>query len=240
MTLAIDQRLVREIIAPTSSGMTQPYLCRLSDDQLYAVKGKRAQAHGLLAEVYAAVLGQALGLPIPDYVLADIPRALIDHATDPDIAGLGTGTAFASRWQEQMTPLTRSAFRKVDQHQLSRIYLFDHWIANGDRSLTDHGGNPNLFIRSPDDSLIVIDHNLAFSPYDPGQLRLHACRDAWLAVGAAQRPSLEQDMPLAKRAIDDLPTLLPYAWLDEEPDFHERVLATLSRAQQPEFWEELG
>lgn len=75
MTLAIDQRLVREIIAPTSSGMTQPYLCRLSDDQLYAVKGKRAQAHGLLAEVYAAVLGQALGLPIPDYAGRHTPCA---------------------------------------------------------------------------------------------------------------------------------------------------------------------
>lgn len=148
--------------------------------------------------------------------------------------------AFASRWQEQITPLTRSALHRVDQDVLGLIYMFDHWIANGDRSLTDHGGNPNLFIRPADDALIVIDHNLAFSAYHPDELRQHACREAWMR--SAHRRIVENTiaLALARRAIDPLPDLLPYAWYDEEPDFHDQALAILDRSQQPEFWEQLG
>ncbi|MEI8635068.1 hypothetical protein P4S72_29545 [Vibrio sp. PP-XX7] len=42
------------------------------------------------------------------------------------------------------------------------LFLFDYWIKNGDRNLTQNGGNPNLFIRSDLQSFIVLDHNLAF------------------------------------------------------------------------------
>lgn len=39
---------------------------------------------------------------------------------------------------------------------------FDLWVRNGDRSLGETGGNPNLFWDVESDGLIVIDHNQAF------------------------------------------------------------------------------
>lgn len=56
------------------------------------------------------------------------------------------------------------------------VLLFDWWIHNGDRNLTDIGGNPNLLWRPADaGTLVMIDHNLAFDPdFNPTEfLRAH-------------------------------------------------------------------
>jgi hypothetical protein len=42
------------------------------------------------------------------------------------------------------------------------LLVFDWWVENADRSLSPHGGNPNLLWRASENKLLVIDHNLAF------------------------------------------------------------------------------
>lgn len=41
-------------------------------------------------------------------------------------------------------------------------WIFDWWVRNGDRCLTEQGGNPNLFWEPGHAELVVIDHNQAF------------------------------------------------------------------------------
>lgn len=43
-----------------------------------------------------------------------------------------------------------------------RVLLFDWWVRNGDRTLFDFGGNPNLFWANTTLGLIVLDFNLSF------------------------------------------------------------------------------
>jgi hypothetical protein len=40
--------------------------------------------------------------------------------------------------------------------------IFDLWVENADRTLTEKGGNPNLLWKSDESGLYVIDHNLIF------------------------------------------------------------------------------
>lgn len=42
------------------------------------------------------------------------------------------------------------------------IAVFDWWVFNGDRTFSENGGNPNILWSTPNTTLHVIDHNLAF------------------------------------------------------------------------------
>lgn len=164
MTVRLDILDIVEIVQPIASGMTQPILCHLDDGQLYAVKGRQALRQGLIAEVVAGFLGRELGLPIPPFAVGRMPTSLIRHHGDPDVAhAIGDGPVFASAWQEPIQPVTPVILAQQNASLSCWLYVFDYWIANGDRTLTEHGGNPNLFVRLEDGALIVIDHNLAFA-----------------------------------------------------------------------------
>lgn len=245
MALPLDTLDIAEIVRPIDSGMTRPFLCRLADGHLYAVKGRAALNRGLVAEVVAGRLGRMFGLPIPPFAIGHMPRALLHHHGDADAArAIGEGLAFASAWQDSLQPVTPLTLTRQDQTLLARLYVFDHWIANGDRTLTEHGGNPNLFVRLPDGVPVVIDHNLAFAAdYDPAtELPLHAGRAAWrdapdgAALAAAMRPVMNEARALLPRIIDTLPE----AWLDDDVDIVRSIAARLDRCALPAFWTELA
>ncbi|WP_448662244.1 HipA family kinase [Sphingomonas sp. CJ20] len=233
-----------EIIRPIKSGQTQPYQCRLEDDQIYAVKGRGALPEGLLSEVCAASLGQAMGLPIPDFVIAEIPAVLIETATDPEVSRyLGIGTGFASHWRNACEPLTPTIRDRQSPEFLATLYAFDHWIANGDRSLGDEDGNPNLLYDLTDKKLVAFDHNLAFSTtYNAAELAVHAGRRSWQAIGRSSGfiPRLLQKMQIARLAFNALVNELPHEWVEDRPGFTLAAAAMLDRCDTPEFWAELG
>lgn len=239
-----DRLQVVEIIRPIKSGMTQPYQCRLEDEQIYAVKGRSVLPEGLLSEACAAILGKAIGLPVPDFVIAEIPPALVNFSNDPDLPRfLGTGTGFASHWQNSCEPLTPTIRDRQSPEFLAKLYAFDHWIANGDRSLGDEDGNPNLLYNLTEKKLVVFDHNLAFSAsYSATELAVHAGRRSWQAVGRSDSfiPRLAEKMKTARLALDALVGDLPYEWVEDRPGFTVAVAAMLDRCDTPEFWAELG
>lgn len=239
-----DRIRVVEIIRPTKSGHTQPYQCKLEDEQNYAVKGRGALTEGLLAEVSAAVLGQAMGLPIPDFVIAEIPKSLIISSGDCELrSSLGEGLGFASLWQNYCAPLTPTIRDDQSRTFLAKLYAFDHWIANGDRSLGDQEGNPNLLYQLADRRLVVFDHNLAFSPrYSAEELAYHAGRRSWSTIGKDGKflSGLYDAMQIARRELDAALRYLPDEWIDERPNFIETMHATLDRVMTKRFWAELG
>ena len=51
---------------------------------------------------------------------------------------------------------------QVDALTRKDVVLFDWWVHNADRTLTEKGGNPNLLWDLQHSKLAVIDHNQAF------------------------------------------------------------------------------
>ncbi len=64
--------------------------------------------------------------------------------------------------QEGSTEITFANRSIVSKTRRRDLVAFDWWIKNGDRQLTEIGGNPNLLWTPESDSMVVIDHNMAF------------------------------------------------------------------------------
>lgn len=172
-----------EIMGRSQQGITQPFICRAEDDQVYFVKGRGAGRRSLICEWIAGQLGRGLGLPIAPFEIVEIPEALLTVAMRNDFNELGIGKAFGSR----KMPVVELSVALIDQvpADIQRdVLAFDWWVRNADRSLGESGGNPNLFWDTGNETLVVIDHNQAF---DQGFSALdfvesHAFRSHWNAL----------------------------------------------------------
>lgn len=153
---------IREIISRSQQGITRPFLCRGDDGQIYYVKGALAGRKALISEWLAGHVGQRLGLPIPDFRQALVPDKLIQDSAREDIGELGEGVGFASTVVANASELSYLYINQIEPETRAKILLFDWWTANGDRTLTEHGGNPNLLWIHQHHRTHVIDHNLAF------------------------------------------------------------------------------
>lgn len=152
---------VTEIVRRLDQGMTRPFLVRAGDDALYVAKGRETTQRGLMAEWICAHLAQALGLAIPQFTLLDVPQELVD-AIGQDGNALGAGLVFGSLNQANVQEFAVTQLKRIDTEERRLLLAFDWWVENSDRSLTPHGGNPNLLWHAAENRLLVIDHNLAF------------------------------------------------------------------------------
>jgi hypothetical protein len=177
-----------EIIGRAHQGVTKPFLCKCDDDYFYYVKGTGSHAghRSLLAEWISAHLAREFGLPIAPFQLVDVPEILIEIVS-PEWASLGSGTAFASEQQTFVQELQWSQIKQVPIELQQDILVFDWWIHNADRSLTDKGGNPNLLWDTQEKKLAVIDHNNAFD------LGFHPTEFCESHVFRAQIPAVFED-----------------------------------------------
>ena len=152
---------VTEIMRRLEQGMTRPFLVRAEDDVLYVAKGRETTQRGLIAEWICAHLAQQLGLPIPAFTLLQVSPELVS-ALGPEVAALGHGAVFGSSQQSGVQEFAVTQLKRVDAQQRRMLLAFDWWVENADRSLSAHGGNPNLLWNAAQSQLLVIDHNLAF------------------------------------------------------------------------------
>jgi hypothetical protein len=150
-----------EVIRKMKQGQTKPFLCRADNGKLYVVKGNTATPDGIIKEWIAGSLGKKLGLPVPDFTFVWVDESLLEFDRDLRFE-LGAGTAFASEYVQSLQEITYSDLLTVDSDLLKKIFVFDYWIKNDDRTLTNLGGNPNLFINQQNRNIVVLDHNLAF------------------------------------------------------------------------------
>lgn len=152
---------VTEIMRRLEQGMTRPFLVRAEDDALYVAKGRETTQRGLLAEWICAHLAQQLGLPVPAFSLLQVSPELVS-ALGPEVGALGHGAVFGSLQQSGVQEFAVTQLTRVDAEHRRMLLAFDWWVENADRSLSPHGGNPNLLWRASESKLLVIDHNLAF------------------------------------------------------------------------------
>lgn len=149
-----------EVIERSTQGKTKPFICRGNDDATYFVKGRDAGKSSLICEWICGCLARHWQLPIPDFEIAYVPPQLIQGPKTLELPDLGHGPVFASK-RRSGTELNWQTAHSVPWKIRQDVLLFDWWIKNGDRTLTEQGGNPNLFWAPDAQDLVVIDHNIA-------------------------------------------------------------------------------
>ena len=212
---------VTRYVTPLREGGSLPALVEAADDGLYVLKF-RAAGHGILAlvaELVAGEIGRALGLPVPELVLASLDVELSRTEPDPEIhalihdsAGLNLALDYLPG-SVNFDPLVHA----VSADLASRIVWFDAFVSNVDR--TPRNTNMLMWHREP----WLIDHGSSmYFHHTPGweedpsrprapfpQIRQHvllprasALQDADAALSAMLTPEV----------VGDILSLVPDAW----------------------------
>ncbi len=235
-----------EVLRRSEQGMTKPFICRGDDGEIYFVKGIGATRRGQICEWIAGKLGLALGIPVAPFTIVEIPEDLLDLDVGLDLTDLGAGPAFGSLRQEVME-LTASTAMEVPEPVQQDVLAFDWWIRNGDRSLTEKGGNPNLFWEPGHRQLVVIDHNQAFdSDFDAKEfLGYHVFSGQQIKVFGDMLRTVEYNQRFLS-ALDDWHDIchsLPEAWKYSDlemtipVDFDlEAAYELLKSCEREDFW----
>lgn len=234
-----------EILGRAEQGKTRPFICRGDDGHSYFVKGRGASLRSLICELVCGQLAQAFGLPVAEFAVAEVPDALILPVVRPDIRELGVGPGFGSRALPHVQEFALSHELVVDAQLGRDLLVFDWWVRNADRTLSSHGGNPNLLWDCEADALVVIDHNQAFDPdFDAGVfMETHVFREFGRRISEdwvereAYALRLEGALASYDQACDNVP---PDWWYvdDGVPADFDRALvrAMLERFRQNDFW----
>lgn len=232
--------VIEEIFGPAAQGTSRPFHCRGTDGNQYCVKGLPRSSQG--AEWIAANVGQAFGLPIPDFKIVDIPSELLEEAP----AGwdtLGSGPAFASCWQERVSWFEVANVADIDIALQQDILVFDWWIKNPDRTPY----NTNLLWTAANKKLIVIDHNIAFDKTLAleGFIADHLFKDQWNQIDLLQRESYKDRFAKGFAALVDACANIPeeWAWQDSAQTVPSNfdlayIQETIARWTSDSFWKE--
>lgn len=178
-----DVVVIEEILGRAKQGKTEPFLCRGEDGNLYYVKGKNAGRRGQVAEWLGSSLALFFGLPVAPCVIVEVAPELI--AISPsEWQELGHGLAFGSLAIRSTMEVNVANIERVPIQTRQDLLVFDWWIRNEDRTLTEHGGNPNLLWNTEHEKIVVIDHNLAFDAHFNARdfLACHIFREEWNSV----------------------------------------------------------
>ncbi|WP_144149395.1 HipA family kinase [Paraburkholderia sp. BCC1884] len=207
---------IEEVLERTTQGVTEPFLCRGTNGVLYYVKGHGAGRKSLVAEWISGCMAQTFGIPIAPFFVAEVDPAIIEYGP-PHYRDLGSGYVFASQRIENVMELARSNIKDIPMQLQSDVIVFDYWVRNQDRILTDMGGNPNLLWNPATKDLLVIDHNQAFDPDFDCDIFFegHAFSHAWDIVfeDLFERQRYEDRMRRALGQFEDACDRMPDSWL---------------------------
>ncbi|MCB4360702.1 HipA family kinase [Quatrionicoccus australiensis] len=238
--------VIEEILRRSEQGVTRPFVCRGDDGVLYYAKGKGAGRRSQICEWVAAQLATAFGLPIAEYALAEVPIELVDAQIFPEINDLGCGIVFASRELSHPQELTVTTRNLVSPEHATDILVFDWWVHNEDRHLTERGGNPNLLWDMQAGGLVVIDHNQAFDPdfNIENFLASHVFADHWNQVFSdhVERDRYRTKLVAALAKLPDIRVNIPDSWwfVDEGVPADvtwDEIVTCLERCHRKDFWD---
>ena len=229
-----------------TQGVTMPFKCFATDNAEYYVKGKSLGVKDSIKEWLGGYLGKAFGLPVPDFCAVTIDRELLVLKGEEAIADLGEGPAFASKSVLGADEFRHELIYQVPPNLQSDLLVFDAWIRNEDRTLTDLGGNPNLLWAS--NKLHVIDHNNAldvtFDPVSFQQLHVFCNRMPEILNDLVVRQGYQEKMQLALDVSwGEAWNAMPHEWLEQNQDENwidaNQLRNQLFRDAQGAIWERL-
>jgi hypothetical protein len=204
-----------EIIDRSSEGATRPFFCKCDDGFSYYVKGNFAGRRTLVSEWIAGRIGRTLGLRLPEIRIIEIPPSFLRYSARDDINELGAMPAFGSRYIDNPRAFNYSDIDKVPQETRSKVLFFDWWIANRDRTLSMHSGNPNLIVSSNDDTLWIIDHNQSFYEESLATFwETHVFADKNFQWSSAFIHEMKNQMQLIYQNIEQFWAEIPDEWIE--------------------------
>ena len=232
---------ITRYVTPLREGSSLPALVEADDGREYVIKFRGA-GHGekaLVAELVVGEIGRALGLPVPEVVLAQLPEEIARSESHDEIrdllgwsVGLNVGLAFVPG---ALAPdMTRTPPEGPDW--AADVVWFDDLTVNPDRTPR----NPNLVVAGG--RTWLIDHGSAMYVHhawtDPDE---HARRPFERIADHVLLPFAgsvaDADMRLAQRldapVLEDVIGSIPDPWLrdarlggpDEERDAYRRYLS---------------
>jgi HipA-like protein len=225
-------------VAPLREGGSLPGLVEADDDGLYVVKfrGAGQGPAALVAEVLAGELARALGLPVPELVLADLDPELPRAEPDVEIQELlvaSAGTNLGVDFLPGALPFTPAATHDIAPATAADVVWLDALVMNVDRTPR----NPNLLVWHG--RTWLIDHGAAFyrqhgdAPLaDSARAPFRHIADHVL-LGVAE-PIAAADARLADtavQAIDGAAALIPDEWLGADPAARRADLTAFLRGR---------
>jgi hypothetical protein len=213
---------VTRYVTPLREGGSLPALVEADDDGLYVLKFRGA-GHGakaLVAEVVAGELARALGLPVPELVLAELDRDLARTEPDPEIHALiydSGGLNLALDFLPGAVTFDPVA-HTVTPDLASRVVWFDALVSNVDR--TARNTNMLMWHRAPwliDHGSALYFHHAPTWPQEPARATagFAPIKDHVLLQAATRLE--EEDAALAAALtparIDAVLALVPDTWL---------------------------
>jgi len=224
-------------VTPLREGGSLPGLVEADDDGLYVLKfrGAGQGAAALAADLLGGELARALGLPVPELVLAEVDvelgRAEPDREIQELITGSG-GTNLGVDFLPGALPFDAAAAEALTPRDAAAVVWLDGLLTNVDRTPR----NPNLLWWHG--RVWLIDHGALLAVHQPADPRraFPLLREHVLLPYAG--PVDEVDEALAQVAAAALPAVLdtvPAAWLGAAPEERRAELRDLfaARLQSP-------
>ena len=228
-------------VTPLREGGSMPGLVEADDDGLYVLKFRGAGQGGraLAAEVIAGEIARALGLPVPELVLAEVDPALGRAEPDPEIQELieaSPGTNLGVDFLPGALPYSPAVGWTPEPELAAGVVWLDALTTNVDRTPQ----NPNLLVWHG--RLWLIDHGAALylqhAGLDPDahatrpfpQIAQHVLLPcAGSILEADDRLAPQVDRALVERAV----ALVPPDWLaGADPETYVEYLSRRAEASR--------
>jgi hypothetical protein len=225
-------------VTPLREGGSLPGLVEADDDGLYVLKfrGAGQGPAALVAEVLAGELARALGLLVPELVLAELDPELSRAEPDVEIqelAAASAGTNLGVDFLPGALPFTPAAANGIDPHFAADVVWLDALVTNVDRTPR----NPNLLVWHG--RTWLIDHGAAFfrqhgeaALTDSAQAPFPHIADHVLLAAASSIAAADGRLAgTAAGAVDAAAALVPEAWLGEDAAARRADLAAFLHAR---------
>jgi HipA-like kinase len=212
---------VTRYVTPLREGGSLPALVEADDEGLYVLKF-RAAGHGVLAlvaELLSGEIARALGLPVPELVLASLDVDLARTEPDPEIHALIHDSAGLNLALDYLPGSVNfdPVVHAIAPDLASRIVWFDAFVSNIDR--TPRNTNMLMWHRAP----WLIDHGSSlYFHHSPGweteaarpRAPFQGIKDHVLLRAASQIAEVDAALSaaLTPHVIDEILALVPDDW----------------------------
>lgn len=242
---------IQQIIRQSEVGVTQPFLCIAKNGITYLVKSLAGMPpRELVYEWVCAKLAISFGLPCPE------PCIMCDFGMLYQLGRYGSWQynsdyAFASPIVEGAMELNYAQAEKLAEDFKCRLFVFDYWVQNHDRVLSNKGGRINLLFDGLHEAPVVIDHNQAMDPlFDAKKFsREHVFgydNRPSFGLDLVHREEMEHLMAVSLAELDNIVAAMPEEWRSDANEelggkdiIDNMIRPILERYTTPAFWQDV-